>query len=106
VSQDIFKEVQSIEGEADHIIQDARKKCADIRAELTRRLEDLTKKRQDDFAARKQEIEAAASLELQAELGKLRESHEINRARLEKFRDEQLAALVDSVVERFGEVRQ
>ena len=102
MNEDIFKEVQAIEVEADRVIHEAHRTCADIRAELPGKLESLSKKREGDLAAHKPKAEEAANGKLKTELEKLDELVAAERTRLEKLATEQTAALADLVVERFG----
>ncbi len=105
MSEDIFKEVQSIEGEADRLIKEAHKSCDAVRAELAEKIEEAGRKRQAEYASRKETVEAAGAVKLQADLDELRNTFETDRSRLERIREEQSGALSDWVVERFGEQR-
>ena len=102
MDKDVFREVQSIEAEADRIIHEARRTCADIRAELAGKLEELSKQRQNNFATRKPEAKKAVSEKLQTELKDLDKTFKLEKARMEKLQAEQTSALADRVVERFG----
>lgn len=106
VSEDIFKEVQAIEAEAERIAHEAHRQCEEIRRETAEKAGQLGEEREKAFAGRKEGVKAGAEVKLQAELAELKKTFAAEKARLEKAGREQTEALAGRVVERFGKAER